>query len=208
MSSLRKSEQRCFILFGRKPLHGSPCLRHRKHQGCDCTSRSRVATTSSRGTLVSISYPAARRNSGSTLPTKLSTRATSSGRLPYWLVVLLHNRSTMTSTHWENSSPSASTALYPRAASLRITVDLPVPDIPVKRIRFMTPSPRCSSKTHQPDQTRWHGRSLIGGDIPVLENSGYISILRGNGKPGKGFRPKRMKYNVNKATMRFGSYPT
>ena len=42
--------------------------------------------TSSRVPLVSISYPAARRNNGSTLSTKLSTRATSSGRLPYWLV--------------------------------------------------------------------------------------------------------------------------
>ncbi|GHO49737.1 hypothetical protein KSX_79000 [Ktedonospora formicarum] len=35
--------------------------------------------------------------------------------------------------------------------------DLPVPDIPVKRIRFMTPYSCCHSKADQPDQTGSHG---------------------------------------------------
>ena len=60
-----------------------PYLPKIEYYGFDCTSRSRVTTTSSRGALVSISYPAARLSLGSTLSTKLSTRATSSGRFPY-----------------------------------------------------------------------------------------------------------------------------
>src|SRR5260370_23080737 len=83
-----------------------------------------------------------------------------------------------TSPHWENSSPSASTALYPRAASSLMTVDLPVPDIPVKSIRFMTSSPSFPSKTDQPDQPGQHGRSLIGEDLPVFEISRDTSLLR------------------------------
>src|SRR5579871_3197798 len=46
--------------------------------------------------------------------------------------------SPITSSHSENSSQSASTALYPRAASAPMSVDLPVPDIPVRRMRFTT----------------------------------------------------------------------
>src|SRR6185312_16523132 len=41
-----------------------------------------------------------------------------------------------TSTHSEYSGLSASTARCPRAASSAMTDDLPVPDIPVIRMRF------------------------------------------------------------------------
>ena len=50
--------------------------------GGDCTSRRTVATTWSRGTLVSTSNPAPPRSSGSTVCCRARTRATSSGCLP------------------------------------------------------------------------------------------------------------------------------
>lgn len=72
------------------------------------TSRRIFTTTRSRGTLVSTTYPAPRLNIGSTVRSRVSTRATSSGRFPYELVILVANRSAITSagavrrTTWSN----------------------------------------------------------------------------------------------------------
>src|SRR3954470_22078220 len=44
--------------------------------------------------------------------------------------------SALTVTHSDHSPESASMALYPSAASSQVSVDLPVPDIPVSRTLF------------------------------------------------------------------------
>jgi hypothetical protein len=48
---------------------------------------------------------------------------------------------------WRSDHPSSvSTALYPRATSSRMTLDFPVPDIPVRRIRFTFGSVRAGTE--------------------------------------------------------------
>lgn len=70
------------------------------------------------------------------------------------------SESPVTCTHSDHSSVSASIALYPSAASAQISVDLPVPDIPVRSTRFVPAG-------YPGDRSTVGGRSCPSADAPV-----------------------------------------